>query len=536
MVKRVIGDAILIVVLLLFSWWLMAKSFGYDAGTSQFRIARHEVGDFGLHISLIRSFASGQNRGPESPFFPGRPLVYHYAVDWLAGLLVRIGIRIDFALNGISALALTILLYGLYRLAILFSNGKKVVGLLSIVLFVLPGNLSFIDILREAPKNFSFFSYFWRFPDYIHKGPFDGSVITIYSTLAPYLNQRHLIAGMAIAVWVIWMIVGWSDGNKRIPDSRWIIVGLLLGAATRVHVVVAASTGIMVMALLLGKRNKALILLVGTAFLVAIPHLIQIISMRSATSLGQLWNPGYLAPQPLSWASWIMFWIYNLGIFVILIPCAYRLTSEAGRRLLIGAGLLFLIANTVQISYRIEHNHSLINFATALSLPFIAHLIVSWWQKRGIAWRILTVSTVFLSITSGLFNLMVVKNDYQLIIDDAPKNRFMQWITTKTDSGSVFIAEPALYDPVVLTGRKNYLGHEYYVSVMGYDYWSRRKQIDTWLTSFNQNTIAEMKKHSIRYVVIPKERKDFQYTLDNDTMDTLARVVYRDESVSVYEL
>ncbi|MEK7141340.1 MAG: hypothetical protein AAB800_02210 [Patescibacteria group bacterium] len=536
MVKRVIGDAILIVVLLLFSWWLMAKSFGYDTGTSQFRIARHEVGDFGLHISLIRSFASDQNRGPESPFFPGRPLVYHYAVDWLAGLFVRIGIRIDTALNGISALALTLLLYGLYRLAILISNGKKVAGLLSIALFVLPGNLSFIDILKEAPKNFSFFSYFWRFPDYIHKGPFDGSVITIYTTLAPYLNQRHLIAGMAIAVWVIWVIVRWLDGNKRIPDSRWALVGVVIGAATRVHAVVAAATAIVVVALLLGRRNRALFLIGGAAFFMALPHLFELFSIRIGARVNQFWNPGYLAPQPLSWGSWIMFWIYNLGIFVILIPCAYRWTNGLGRRLLIGAGLLFLIANAVQISYRIEHNHSLINFATALSLPVIAHLFVSWWQKHGITWRILTVSTVFLSITSGLFNLMVVKNDYQLMVDDAPKHQFMQWITTKTDSGSVFIAQPALYDPVTLAGRKNYLGHEYYVSVMGYDYWGRRKQIDSWLSNLNLQTITEMKKHSIRYVVIPKERKDVQYTWDNDTMDTLARVVYGDESVRVYEL
>ncbi|MBI4066276.1 hypothetical protein HY411_01025, partial [Candidatus Gottesmanbacteria bacterium] len=116
MAKRLVGDSILVVILLLFSWWLMAKSFGYDTNASQFRVARHEVGDFGLHLSLVRSFAWGQNAPAQSPFFPGKPLVYHYAVDWLVGQLVRSGVRIDYALNGVSAIALTILLYGLYRL------------------------------------------------------------------------------------------------------------------------------------------------------------------------------------------------------------------------------------------------------------------------------------------------------------------------------------------------------------------------------------------------------------------------------------
>ena len=71
---------------------------------------------------------------------------------------------------------------------------------------------------------------------------------------------------MAIAVWVIWVIVRWLDGNKRIPDSRWALVGVVIGAATRVHAVVAAATAIVVVALLLGRRNRALFLIGGAAF------------------------------------------------------------------------------------------------------------------------------------------------------------------------------------------------------------------------------------------------------------------------------
>ena len=259
MVKRFAGDVILGCFLLIFSWWLMTKSFGYDARSSQFRIARHEVGDFGLHLSLIRSFAWGDNAPPESPFFSGKPLVYHYAVDWLAGQLLRSGIRIDYALNGVSAIALTILLYGLYRLTMLLFDGSRVAGLLSIVFFLLPGNLSFIEFFKQAPKDLSFFSSLWRFPDYLHKGPFDGSLITIYSTLAPYLNQRHLIAGMAIAVWIILIVMSWLKENKQVSNIQWILVGLVIGAATRVHIVVAATTGILVVGLLLGKRNSNLL-------------------------------------------------------------------------------------------------------------------------------------------------------------------------------------------------------------------------------------------------------------------------------------
>lgn len=524
--KRFAGDIILIVLLLVFSWWLMGKSLGYDARSSQFRVARHEVGDTGLHMSLIRSFAWGDNAPAQSPFYPGKPLVYHYAVDWLAGQFVRSGVRIDYAVNGVSAIALTVLLYGLYRLG----------GIVSIALFLLPGNLSFIEFFKQAPKDLSFFSYLWRFPDYLHQGPFDGSMITIYTTLSPYLNQRHLIAGTAIGITVIWVIIGWIKSSKQVRDSRWILIGLVIGAATRVHVVVAAATGIVVIVLLLGKRRRALFLFAGAALLASLPHVLEIMSLRSDISAMQFYNPGYLVPKPLSVVPWVIFWINNLGVLVFLVPVAFRMADTPGRRLMLGAGMLFILANTVQISFRIEHNHTLINYATVISIPFIANLLMVWWKKCGFGWKFLALSMFLLATVSGIFNLMVVKNDYQLMVDDAPKNRFIQWAKTQTEPSSIFIARPALYDAVTLAGRKNYLGLEYYVSVMGYDYWGRRKQIDTWLANFNQSTIVEMKKQHLNYIAIPKDRKDFPYTVEEEKVKSLLPVVYLDETITLYEL
>lgn len=523
MVKRLAGDGILICLLLIFSWWLMVKSFGYDTGTSQFRIARHEVGDFGLHVSLIRSFAWGINPVPESPFFPGKPLVYHYVVDWAVGQLVRVGLRIDYALNGVSAIALTILLYGLYRMA----------GIPAIILFLLPSNLSFIEIFNRAPKGVSFFSYLWHFPDYLHKGPFDGSIITIYTTLAPYLNQRHLIVGSAIAIAVIWMILKWVNERKRIPSLTWLFVGVGIGVLTRVHIMIAGATAIVVAMLLFGKRSKVLLLVIGAAFLVSLPHIREIVSLRSDAAIGLAWNPGYLSPKPLSLLSWLSFWIQNAGVFLLLIPIAYRQASWSGRRVMLAAGLLFAVANTVQVSYRMGHNHSLINFATTITIPFVAHLFVSWWRRPSLLWRCAAITAFFLWTASGVANLMVIKNDYQLMVDDAPKNRLMEWIRTGTPAGSVVMSEPELYDPVTLSGRKNYLGHEYYVSVMGYDYEGRRQEVERWFSSSAEQAVTLMREAGIRYLVMPKHA-DGYFLADPERFGAFVPTAYEDEDVVVY--
>ncbi len=513
----------------------MTKSFGYDTGASQFRIARHEVGDFGLHLSLIRSFAWGENAPVQSPFYPGHRLTYHYFVDWLTGQLVRLGIRIDYAYNGISALTFTILLYGLYRLTIFLPKGNRIAGIVSIALFILPSNLSFIEMLKGASKDVSFFSYLWRFPDYIHKGPFDGSTITIYTTLAPYLNQRHLITGMAIGIMVIFFVIQLLNKKTFISISKWLFIGVVVGLSTRIHVLIAGATAVLVVILLIGKNKKAALYFIASTILSALPHIVQIFSMRSEVGAFQLWNPGYLSPRPLSISSFVHFWIYNLGILILLIPLIYRLTSGMNHRLIVGAGVLFMVVNTLQLSYRIEHNHSLLNYATAILLPFISIILVMWWHKKKIVWKFIAGGIFLLLTISGVFNLMVVKNDYQLMVDDAPKNQFMDWIYKETDPKSTFIAQPALYDPVTLAGRKNYLGHDYYVSVMGYDFGARKKELTVWLANPSKY-VRDMKKAAINYIAIPKVKNDYPYAIDEQAIITLWPIVYQDKTVMVFKL
>src|SRR3989344_8019775 len=114
-------DIILIFFFFLFSFWLMFHTFGYVAVTSQMRPATTTWSDFGSHLPLIRSFSIGANlprllRGeaPEYPLFPGAPIRYHFLFYAIVGLLERIGVRIDWALNVPSALGLGFLMVMIY--------------------------------------------------------------------------------------------------------------------------------------------------------------------------------------------------------------------------------------------------------------------------------------------------------------------------------------------------------------------------------------------------------------------------------------
>src|SRR3990167_10244109 len=351
----------LIILFFVFSLWLFGKSFRYENG--EFRIARHQVGDFGLHLELIRSFSRGQNIPPQSPFFPGSPLPYHYATDLTAGVLERVGIRIDHALNGISVIFFTLLLFLIYNFSNLLFGYSPIQSLIAVVLFLLSSNLTFVTFLKQST-----FAEVWRLPDYIYKGPFDGSVISIFSTLNPLLNQRHLIVGLALSLLIFTRIQ-----KQKISTIELILLGILLGILTRIHTLVAFGTAIVVTGMTIYKSR--FMILLSVAFLFALPHL-RLFFTNDSRSLVDFFRPGFLAAAPVTIYSWLTFWWQNLGLTLIFLPIGVFLANSKQKRVFFSFLLLFILANIFQFSYRIEHNHSLITMFLIISNMFVAYAIM----------------------------------------------------------------------------------------------------------------------------------------------------------------
>src|SRR3990167_947392 len=119
-----IATVIIAVAALAFSFWLMFSTFSYKDGS--ILIAAKARSDFGSHIPLIRSFSLGNNFPPEFPIFPGEPIRYHFLFYFVVGLLERVGVRIDYALNLPSALSFSFLLITIYFLAKLIFKSRAV--------------------------------------------------------------------------------------------------------------------------------------------------------------------------------------------------------------------------------------------------------------------------------------------------------------------------------------------------------------------------------------------------------------------------
>ncbi len=530
-------ELFLIAIFLLFSWWLMDKSFGYNPETYQMRIARHQVGDFGLHLSLIRSFSWGNNFPPQSPFFPGKPLPYHYYFDLFVGILERLGVRIDIAFNGLSILVFTALLFLIYKISQLIFEKSKLIGILSIILFIFHSNLTFIDFFRNKPFSIALLRDLWLLPDYIHKGPFDGSLISIFFTLNVFLNQRHLIAGLAISFFILYILLQKLIKGREISMKNLILLGTILGLSSRVHSLIFLSTSVVLLFLFFAlRKTRWIVPFFFPAFLLAFPQIWDILHQNPRTVTKNFVNPGFLSERPFSLNHFFQYWTYNLGLAIILIPLGVLLSKTKQRIIFFCFFTLFIIANIFQLSFRIDHNHSLLNHFFIIANFYIAYFLSRLWQ-RSMLEKVGTIVLVFFLTISGFIDLMAVKNDFRYPVTDTPANRFMQWIKDNTDKDAIFVSRQEIFDPITLSGRSNYFGATYYLSVMGYDYRERADVVKSFFEAGTFEILESMRQKGITYLVIPvKSITDFHYQINQAFLNKNLKVVYSDSDLVVYKL
>lgn len=522
-----------IIICFVFAIWFFGKSLGYNASTGSLWVARNQVGDFGLHLSLIRSFSLGNNLPPQSPFFPGTLLSYHYLFDLLSGVLARAGMRIDTAYNFLSVIALVALLCGIYTLSQrIFGNNRRV-GILSVLLFLSPGGWSFIDFFRKHGPG-AWLSSWWRLADYVHSGPFDGSIYSIYFTLNVFLNQRHLVAALAISVWLLNF---WYQGfisNKNASRHNVLVLGLGLGVLCWMHSLVcigcAATMGIMG---LTKQKWRDLLILFTVAGVIALPRALMVSGLPGSHPW---WNPGLFIPEPRTLSGWVMYWWSNTGLLSLFIPAGVIFAVKEKRRLWWGIFPIYVVANIVQFSYRTEHNHSLFNYFFLLANMYGAFALDRLWRGQVLR-KVLFFAAILTIGLNGMVQFAVIKNDFHFPVPDVRSDPFMAWIVNETPKTSVFISPASLIDPVTLSGRYTYVGPSYYLEVMGYNSSVRRREIKEFLEHPDNNAVQAMSKKGVGYVVVPfTHNPDYPYTIDTSYFASHLRQAYSDSRYTVYAL
>ena len=108
-------EAVFFGALLVFLTWIMFYVFFIKDGVlySGYTV----YGDYAPHTAMMRSFSMGNNFPTEYPHFGGQDVKYHFMFQFFVGNLEFLGLRLDFAYNVVSVLALLGFLIFLYHMA-----------------------------------------------------------------------------------------------------------------------------------------------------------------------------------------------------------------------------------------------------------------------------------------------------------------------------------------------------------------------------------------------------------------------------------
>jgi hypothetical protein len=516
-------------MLLLFSFWLMTHTFSYDGQTHAIRVAFKLWSDFGAHIPLIRSFSMGSNFPNPSthafvqyPIFPGERIRYHFLYYMGVGLLERIGVRIDWALNVPSALgffALTALLYILAKR--LFRS--TAVGVLSVVFFLFNGSLGFLRFFSLHPLSTHTLSDIIKASAFPAFAPWGKGEITAFWNLNIYTNQRHLAIAFALILLFILRTIRntkWTLKQNILSGAFW---GCVFGLLPYFH-----QPTLLILAIFMGYYflvypNKR-VSLCATAIVTTLLVVPQMALTGTGAHTVQ-WYPGYIIHNELiaqkqlfsQFLHMASFWWQNVGLHSILILVGFFFLPGRIKKVLFPIWVLFLVPNLFKFSVEASANHKFFNFVMILGQMISAYVLVSVFKAiyhrfhHWITHCLLLIAYCLLLIVltlTGIIDFFVIYNDTKGSIPDIPANEVAAWIAANTPTSAIFLNSSYLYHPASLAGRPIFLGWPYFPWSAGYRE-NRMPIMDTMYETRNTNKRCSLlSRYQISYVTVEDVKND----------------------------
>jgi len=500
----------------------------------------NNFGDLPFHLSVITSFAFGNNFPPQDPGFAGVHFTYPFLSDFISAIFVCCGASLRQSMF-LENFVLAVSFVGLVHRWALELLRNRLAALITPLLVLLNGGLGWtllwtkmgesdeglIGALKALPPSITIM------PDSTLRW---GNAIS--TLLVP---QRGMLLGLPLAVIVFtqWWLSEEkveaelkapkkkhkkpkevpSDATKVHPFSfspfdpflrRMIAAGLIAGLLPLVHahsfvVVMTVGAGIAI----LQRRWRSWIAFFAVASLVALPQMWwsthnSAVDAKTFFEWQFGWDHG---TENIAW-----FWFRNTGIFIPLILLAILWRGKSflvSRRLLIyylPFLLCFIVPNLVKLAPWIWDNIKVLFYWWLASAPLVALLLARLWQQKGIARLIAPVLFVLVILAGSIDVGSIVLRSAQFNVFDSKGVQFAEVIKEQTEPNSLIVHAPVHNHPSFLTGRRSLLGYPGHIWTHGLDYKPRENEIKR-IYAGAPDAEAILKKYRAAYIVVgPLER------------------------------
>ncbi len=469
----------------------------------------NNFGDLPFHLSVITSFAFGNNFPPEDPTYAGVRFTYPFISDFVSAVFVRCGADLResmFIENYILGLAFV----GLIHRWALVMLRDKLAAIITPLIVLLNGGMGWtllfskagtnegglFGVLMDLPPSFTVIpETTWRW----------GNAIS-----ALLIPQRGFLMGLPLATiaFTQWWIANDKtkpvedrdtkkkaravDRRKSIwheqPDSRFalntrrmIAAGVAAGLLPLVHahsfVVVMAMAGCLA---LIQRRWREWFAFFAVASAIAIPQLLWS-TIHSAVNAGSFfaWEVGWDHGQE----NPIVFWLKNTGFFIPLIFAAILNRSEGflvpKRHLLfyLPFTLCFLIPNVLKMAPWIWDNIKVLYYWWLASAPLVALLLARLWRQSAIRKVIAALLFVCVTLAGALDVAGIAMRSIKYQVFDAAGLKFAELVKSQTAPRALIVHAPVHNTPVFLTGRRSLMGYPGHIWTHGLEFVKREGEI-----------------------------------------------------------
>lgn len=553
-------ECILFGFLLVFLTWIMFYVFYIRNGElySGFSV----YGDYAPHTAMMRSFSKGNNFPTEYPHFGGQDVKYHFMFQFLVGNLEFLGIRLDFAYNIESVLALLGFLMLLYSIAKRLT-ASLAAGILTLVLFFFRSSLSFFHFVTEHLQakdlwatlrdNTTFIGYttnenwgLWNFNVYLNQRHLAFGLLMV--TLALYLFMDWLEAGTAHEekgiLWIknrIFSKEGWKSRNL----DRALLMGMFLGLCAFWNGA-AVIGGLLILCGFAifsdGKVDYAVMAGVSIFF----SWLQSKIFIVGSAMSPQIYL-GFLAEdKTVPGVVKYLFWMS--GVFFLGLVLMVWFMRRRERAILVSFLFPAIFAFVLLMTPDINVNHKYIMISYAFLTIFWAWAVCSLWNGRngqsGIQktmGKILAIVLVISLSVTGIYDFVVIikGNGPGRRVTVNMNSELTQWLEENLEKNDLLLTPEYSMNEVTMSGAMLYCGWPYYAWSAGYDTNYRAAQAVTiYNTTSDSGTLKKtVQQEKITYILFEEGSEFEQQECREETIAAAYEKVYetQDGRIRIYK-
>ena len=525
---------------ILILWRVFAKAMIQDSDGISTGLLNN-FGDLPFHLSVITSFAYGNNFPPEDPTYAGIRFTYPFLSDFASALFVRCGADLRQSMF-IENLVLAISFVGLLHRWALVMLRDRLAAVITPLLVLLNGGFGWVLLFNKAKDNdYGLLGVFRDLPPSFTVIPETtwrwGNAIS-----ALLIPQRGFLMGLPLAIIVFtqWWLATYGEADKQEAEERpakekkltrrskqtprvvagrsltgsslrrMIAAGIVAGLLPLAH----AHSFVVVMAMgsclaLIQRRWRDWFAFFAAASVIAMPQLLWSTS-HSAVSAGSFfaWEVGWDrgADNP------VWFWLKNTGVFIPVLLAALLFRGKeylVNRRLLLfylPFVLCFIVPNFLKMAPWIWDNIKVLFYWWLASAPIVALLLSRLWHDNLVRRTAAVLLFICLTLAGSLDVAGIALRSVKYSIFDRSGLQFAELVKAQTAPRALIVHAPVHNEPVFLTGRKSLMGYPGHIWTHGLEF-ARRENDVRKIYAGGLGAEQLLKSYGIDYAVVgPLER------------------------------